>query len=66
MVLHESVEVFTAVKIQVDVFWIVTPANVVIDTKPLQKEDGASKVLRNVGILPQHHKESQPRRNRLE
>jgi len=41
------------VKIQVEVFWIVVPCSVA--------EDGGSKVIRNVGILPQHYTASQPR-----
>jgi hypothetical protein len=32
----------------------------------LHSEDGGSKVLRNVGILPQHYTMSPPRRSRLE
>jgi len=47
---------FTAVKIHVEVFWFVTP----------QSEDGGSKLLRNVGIIPQHYTESQRRRPLLE
>jgi len=43
-------------KIQVDVFWVVA----------FQPEDVNSKILRNVGILPQHYTASQPRRPRLE
>jgi hypothetical protein len=45
--------------IQVVVFWIVT-------THLHLGEDGGSKDLRNVGILPQHYITSQPRRTRLE
>jgi hypothetical protein len=52
--------VFTAVKIEVEVFWVVTPCS---SNDP---EDGGSKVLRNVDILPQHYTASQPRRPRLE
>lgn len=36
-------EVFTATKIQVAVFWVVTP------------ENGGSMVLQNVGILPYYY-----------
>jgi hypothetical protein len=32
----------------------------------IHPEDGGSKLLRNVGILPQHHTMSEPRRQRLE
>jgi len=42
---------FTVVKIQVEVFWIVTSCGV---------------ALRNVGILPQHYSVPQPRRPRFE
>jgi hypothetical protein len=49
-------EMFTAVKIHVEVFWFVTP----------QSEDGGSKLLRNVGIIPQHYTASQPRRLQFE
>jgi hypothetical protein len=55
-------EVFTAVKTQVEVFWVVTLCSVSIFT--LQREDGGSMVLRNVDILPHHYTASQPRRPR--
>jgi hypothetical protein len=45
-------------RIQVGVLRIVTPCNV--------GEDGGNKVLRNVGILPQHHTASQSGRPRIE
>jgi hypothetical protein len=44
-------DVFTALKIQVEVFWIATPFSVV----------GCSTILRNVGILPQQNTLSQTR-----
>jgi hypothetical protein len=44
-------EVFTVVKIQVDVFWVVTPY---------------CDVFRYVGILPQHNTTSQPKTPRLD
>jgi hypothetical protein len=54
-------------------FWVVTPCNVVVGYQRfrgpcflnLQIADGGSKVLRKVGILPQHHTVSQPRRTRI-
>jgi hypothetical protein len=76
-------EVFTPVKIQVEVFWVVTLCSNMVGYHlfrgpccfhlkgevyhlqhymALQSEDGGSKVPWNVGILPQHHTASQPRR----
>jgi hypothetical protein len=49
-------EVFTAVKNQADVFWVVTPCSV---ATPLDLEDEDDKVLWNIGILPQHYMASQ-------
>jgi hypothetical protein len=49
--LDGSFGVLTAVTIQVAFFCIVTPCSF---------EDGGSKVLRNAGILPQHHKHHNP------
>jgi len=43
---HANFEVFTALKIQVEVFWVLTPRNA--------SEDGGDKVLRSDGILLQH------------
>jgi len=40
--------------LQVEVFWVVTPS--------ILPEDGGSMDLRKIGILPQHHTASQPRR----
>jgi hypothetical protein len=61
-------EVFTAVKIQVEVFWVMTPYSVV-SRGPLclhlHPEDGGSKVLRNVDIRPQRYTASQPERPRF-
>jgi hypothetical protein len=65
-------KIFKKVKIQVKVFW-----DVVVGYKlyggpscfRLQihhPEDGGSKVLRNVEILPQHCRASHPRRHQLE
>jgi len=45
-----------AMKKQVAVFWVVTQCSVAS-----QGEAGGSMVLRNVGILPQNYRESQPR-----
>jgi hypothetical protein len=62
MNLHARFDVFTAVKIHGEVFWIVTPCSVAVG----YQEDGDNKILRNVGILPQHYKVSQLRRPQLE
>jgi hypothetical protein len=62
-------EVFTTVKIQVEIFWVVTRCGHVVEYKligrPCCLEDESNKVLRNVGTLPQHYTASQPRRPRL-
>jgi hypothetical protein len=72
--LHEFwCKIFTAVKIQVDVIWVVTPCSVMVHYQRfggpcclhLQgevSEDGGSIDLWNVGILPQHYTASQPRK----
>jgi hypothetical protein len=57
---------FQGVKIQVKVFWIVTPCSVVVGHWSLHREDGGSMDLSNVDILPQNYTVSQPRRPRLE
>jgi hypothetical protein len=59
-----TLEVSTAMKIQVEVFWIVTPCSFAVGYQ-LYDEDW-DKTLRNVGILLQHYAVSQPRRSRLE
>jgi hypothetical protein len=55
-----------AVKIQVAVFWIVTPCSDVVGYRRFGEpcclhhpEDEDGMVLRNVGILPHHYKVSQ-------
>jgi hypothetical protein len=48
-----SFEVLAAEVFQLEAFWVCLH---------LQSEDGGSKVLRNVGILPQYYIASQPRR----
>jgi len=59
------------VKIQVEVFWVLTPRSVVFQRfilppfSGLSEEDGGTEVLRNVGILPKHCTMSQPRRPQL-
>jgi hypothetical protein len=58
-------EVFTAVEIEVEFLWVRTPRNVVVGynlstLRPLYLDDGGNKVLRNVGILPQHYMASLP------
>jgi hypothetical protein len=61
-----DLRVFTAVKIQVQVLRDVTPCSVAVGYQrfggPLSYEDVGNMVLRNVGILPQHHTASQPKR----
>jgi hypothetical protein len=67
-------EVFTAMKIQLEVFWVVTPCSVVLGKQRfrgpcrlhLQDEDGGGMVPRNVGTLSQHYMKSQLRRSRFE
>jgi hypothetical protein len=60
------VEVFTAVKIQVEVFWVLKPCSVVLGYQlQLHHEDAGSMDLRDVGILPQHYTASEPRRHGL-
>jgi hypothetical protein len=62
--------VFTAAKIQVKVFWVVMPCNVMVEYQHfggpccllIQDKDEGSKFLLNVGILPHHYIMSQPRR----
>jgi hypothetical protein len=62
-------EVFTVMKIQDMVFWVVTPGSDVVGYKHLgrpccsyhPKEKG-SKVLCNVGIVPHHYMALLPRR----
>jgi hypothetical protein len=51
-------EVFTVVKIQVKVFWIMTPCSVLVG----YSEGEGTMDLGNVGIIPQHYTVSQPRR----
>jgi len=51
-------EVFTAVKIRVEILWVTTPCSVVVGCQ-------RSMDVWNVGILPQHYTASQPRRPRL-
>jgi hypothetical protein len=57
-------------RVQVEAFWVVIPCSVVVGYQrsggPLHPEDGGSRVLRNIRILPQHYAASRPRRPRLE
>jgi hypothetical protein len=55
-----SSEAFTVAMCHVEVFRVVTPCSVVVGY--LHPEDGGSMDLWNVGIIPQHYTESQPRR----
>jgi hypothetical protein len=56
-------EVSAAVRIQVEVFWVVTPYSIVVGYQrfggpccfPLHPDDGGSMDLRNFGILPRRH-----------
>jgi len=50
-------------RFHVEDLWIVTMCSVLVE---YQREDGGSKVLRNVGMLPQHYTASEPRRPRLQ
>jgi hypothetical protein len=56
-------EVFMAVKIQIEVFWVVTLCSVLVLPSCWH---GGSMDIRNVGIILQHYTMSQPRRPRLE
>jgi len=48
-------------------FWVVTPCSVVVGYhQDLHPEDGGSKVIGKVDILPQHYMASQPRRPTFE
>jgi hypothetical protein len=49
-------EVFTVVKIQVEVFWVVIPCSVAVRYQCFGGEDGGRKVPKNVGI---HHNTTQ-------
>jgi len=75
---NESFIVLTAVKIQIEVFWVVTPCSVAVvysrfvescclcfqtGVATIPLPDRGSMDLRNVGILPQHYTASQPRRS---
>jgi len=61
-------------KIQVTVFWIVTPCSNVAGYQcfrascclHLEPEDRGSMVIWNIGILPHHYTVSQPTRSQLE
>jgi hypothetical protein len=55
-------EVFTAVRFQVMVFWVVTPCIDVLRYLHLHGEDGGSMVFQSTGLLPHHYMVSQPRR----
>jgi hypothetical protein len=64
-------ETSTAVTLQVQVFWVVTPCNVVVGYQSFRgpcclhaHHEGGSMDLWNFGTLP-HHMESQPRKSRL-
>jgi hypothetical protein len=54
-------DISKAVKIPVEVLWVVTPCSVAVG----YLENGVSKVLLNVSILLQHYTALQPRRPRL-
>jgi len=62
---------FTAMNIQVEVFWVVTPCDGIPPFRrtllpPLHPVDGGSEVLRNGVIVPQHYTATQPTRSRLD
>jgi hypothetical protein len=52
IIFRTKFEVFATMKIQVEVFWVVTQCS---DVVGYQHEDRGSKFLRNVGIQPQHY-----------
>jgi len=55
-------EAFTALKIRAKVFYVVTQRSVAVGYQSFR----GSKVIRNVGIIPQHYTVSQLRRPRLD
>jgi hypothetical protein len=59
---YERYEVFTAAKIHVEVFWVVTPCSVVVAYKHFRGPAASIFTLGlwNCGILPQHYTASQP------
>jgi hypothetical protein len=67
-------KVLMVVKIQVEVFWVVTLCSVLVGYQHfggpcylcLQDEGGGSRVLRSTGILPQHYMVSQSSTPQLE
>jgi hypothetical protein len=61
--MYARFDVFTAVRIKFEVFWIVAPCSVMVGEH--RAEDGGKMVLRNVGILPQHYTASQPKRPQI-
>jgi len=49
------------------VFWVLTPyIDVVEHQRAFHPEDGSSKILRNVCVLPRHYMASQHKRPRLD
>jgi len=70
---YHTDEVFTAIKIQVEVYWVVTPCSVAVGYHRFEGpccphftlSFGGSKVLRNDDILPRNYTASECRRPRL-
>jgi hypothetical protein len=71
MAINNELEIFRAMKIHVAVFWVVTSFRRYSKITTLRggqaasifmedPEEGGRKVLRNVGILPNHYAMSQP------
>jgi len=66
---YARLEVFTPMKFQVEIFWVVTPFSTVVWYQRfkgpcclhLHPECGGSMELWNVGILPQDYTASQPK-----
>jgi hypothetical protein len=64
---RDNFEVFTVMMFLDEVFWVVMPFSFVVGYKRFgPPEDGGSKILRNVSMLPQQYTALQPRRHRLE
>jgi len=69
--IRKSSEVFTEMKIEVVVFWLMTTCTGVVRFQCFGEQcclhlQGDSEVLRNTGILPHYYTASKPRRLRIE
>jgi len=63
---YERFEVFTAVNIQIEAIWVVTPCRIMVGYQLSEvPEDEGSMDIRNVAVLPQYYTASQHMRPRL-